>query len=339
MTKADTTKRLSWIDIVKIFAAFLIVMQHSLANEWSERMIIHDAQWMIINIAFMISRMGVPLFFMCSGATMLRRKHGIKEIFRSCLPGIIIPYASWMVIYGCIDAIHSSSVIVGVNCVIKAVIFGKYHTWFIATLIGLYLATPLIQEFVYDQKLLVYSLILSSIFTVILPYSSLIHDNRLLSALDDFNMHFVLGYILFYLAGYFLSTIKSNRYILIVGISLFLIVFIMCQGLCVYRVDDIGSDIQNYFSVFSIMGVILSVSLFVIIMSFANREFSARMSAFIRGWEGLGIGIYLIHPIFLPLIKDFHGLLRFVGVIVVYACAVGICLVVRLTPLRRFLLK
>ena len=74
------SKRLIYIDIIKIFSAFLIVMQHSIALEWAEHINPCDMKWQVINLVFIISRMGVPLFFMCSGATMFLRKHSIKEI-------------------------------------------------------------------------------------------------------------------------------------------------------------------------------------------------------------------------------------------------------------------
>ncbi len=335
----ENADRLVWIDKIKIVAAFLIVMQHCLANEWTERMAINDVQWHIINLAFIISRMGVPLFFMCSGVTMFRRKHSIKEIFLVNLPNILVPYVFWMLIYGCIDAIGSSSLRVAINAVIKPVIFGKYHTWFIATLVGLYLVTPLLQEFVYKRHLLIYFLILSCVFTVFVPYASKLGDDRLVDTLSDFNMNLVAGYVMYYLIGYFIRNLRCYRRVFIISIALFITAYCTCHWLCVYTVDDLQHDIQNYYSAFSIIGIILAVSFFIMMMSSADKQYSEGVNNVIHEWAKLGIGIYFAHPLLIPLIENLHGVLRIVGGFAVYIIVVIIIFVISVTPLKRILLS
>ncbi len=334
----EKAKRLVWIDIIKIVAAFLIVMQHSLAAEWTERMAVGDTQWKVINLVFIASRMGVPLFFMCSGVTMFRRKHSIKEILTVSLPHVLVPYAIWMLVYGVIDAISASSPRVAVNAIIKSVIFGRYHTWFIATLIGLYLITPLIQEFVYDRKLLGYFLILSGLFTVLLPYAEKLGDDRIVTVLDDFNMHFVVGYIIYYLAGYYISSLELDKRATIISLFVFVASYCICQIMCMQKVADIGQDIQYYYSAFSILGVILAVSFFIALMSLTDKQYGEGVNKVIPRWAKLGMGIYLVHPLFLPLIADFHGCYRIVGGIMVYVIALVINAVISVTPLRKVLL-
>ncbi len=332
-------KRIVWIDVIKILAAFLIVMQHSLAIEWTERMAMNDIQWKIINFVFVASRMGVPLFFMCSGVTMFRRKHSIKEIFSKSLPHILVPYAFWMLIYGIIDAADASSFRVAVNAVIKPIIFGRYHTWFIATLIGLYIITPLIQEFIYDRKLLGYFLTLSVLFTVLLPYANRIGDDRIVTTLNDFNMHFVVGYVIYFLIGYYISNLDLGRISTILCGIVFIVAYIVCQVLCVNNVAALGQDIQNYFSAFSIIGIVLSVSFFIIIMSIINKEYTEGTKKVILGWAKLGIGIYLVHPLLLPLIANIHGSYRFAGGLAVYIIALTINHIISVTPLKKILLS
>lgn len=335
----EKDKRIVWIDVIKIVAAFLIVMQHSMAVEWAERMALNDLQWKIINLVFIVSRMGVPLFFMCSGVTMFRRKHSIKEIVSKSLPHILVPYAFWMCIYGCIDAVGASSLRVAVNAIIKSVVFGRYHTWFIATLIGLYLVTPLIQEFVYNRKLLAYFLALSVLFTVIFPYAGRIGDDRIVTTLNDFNMHFVVGYVIYYLIGFYISELEIGRKMTLLCGIVFTAACCICQGLCLYKVADLGQDIQNYYSAFSIIGIVLSGSFFIILMSISNKQYPEGMKKVVFGWAKLGIGIYLVHPLLLPLIANLHGNFRFVGGLLVYIIALIINLLISVTPLKKILLQ
>ncbi|WP_027206793.1 acyltransferase [Butyrivibrio fibrisolvens] len=342
------SKRLIYIDIIKVFSAFLIVMQHSLALEWAEHINPYDIQWKIINLVFIISRMGVPLFFMCSGATMFLRKHSIKEIYCSSIPRIIIPYIFWMLVYGGIEAVHSSSIPIAINSIIKAVIFGRYHTWFIAALLGLYFITPLIQEFIYDTNLLKYAIILSILFTVLLPYSRFIGDERLETVINDFKMHFVVGYILYYLLGYYLGNIIINaKHIYIYCITI-LTTLLASQLLCVKNAVMLGAEIQNIFSDFSIIGVLLSASIFLSIRCItdclksskkditAKRHNSNHLS--ISHLASLGIGIYLAHPLFLPLIEPLHGLMRFWGILIIYSCSMTISFIISKTPLKKLFL-
>ena len=52
----------------------------------------------------------------------------------------------------------------------------------------------------------------------------------------------------------------------------------------------------------------------------------------------LGIGIYLAHPLFLPLIESLHGGLRFWGVLIVYACSVTTSFIISKSPFKKFFL-
>lgn len=99
------------------------------------------------------------------------------------------------------------------NALIKDIVFGEYHTWFIMTLIGLYLITPLLYEIVRNEKLMQYFLLLSILFTVILPFiGKLDNSGRLHTALETFNMRFVVGYVMYYVLGYYLSGITWSEH-------------------------------------------------------------------------------------------------------------------------------
>lgn len=333
----ENSKRLVWIDIIKVIAAFLIVLQHSLAMEWVDGLAPGDTRWRIINLLFIIVKTGLPLFFMCSGATMLRRKHSIQEIFTSSIPRVIIPYVAWMVVYGIVDAIGASSPRVAVNAVIKSVIFGHYHTWFIATLLGLYLITPFIQVFVQEKNLVLYFLILSVIFTVLLPYTQLLGDDRLTTVISDFNMHFVVGYVIYYLAGYYIvNYAKAFKWYLCAGV--YVICLAITQLLSAVKVGTIGQEVQNYYSTFSIMGFVLTISLFMTIMSLTGDMQGEKLLKVTGIIGSIGIGIYLLHPMLLPVISGFHGYYRIPGALIIYVIAAGINLILRLTPLRKLFL-
>ncbi len=76
------------------------------------------------------------------------------------------------------------------------------------TLIGLYLITPLLYEIVRNEKLMKYFLILSVLFMVIIPVvGKLDGSGRLNATFETINMRFVVGYVMYYVMGYYLSCI------------------------------------------------------------------------------------------------------------------------------------
>lgn len=315
----EQSKRIIWLDIVKVFATFLIVMQHSIANEWAKD--VEDAvnfrivagSWSTINLFFIIVRAGVPLFFLCSGYGMFQRRHGIKEIYTSSVRRILVPYFCWMLIFGCMEAVKSSTVKIGIGEIIKALVFGRYHTWFIATLLGLYIVTPFIQEFIYDRQLLKYFIIVSLAFTIIIPLFGLIGDDRLTHIFNDFNMNFVVGYVLYYILGYFIGGLENGRIQLIIAALMTVVALAICQIICIKDLMVKGPEVQNYYSAFSVLGFIIPVSLFYIFKCIFADMGKERVAGAVSGLAKLGMGIYLVHPLLLPLIKEMHGYRIFLG--------------------------
>ena len=69
----DRKAIISWADLIRAVAIFLVVMIHvsgQLTNPWGE---IPTAQWIIADIYGGIARIAVPLFFMISGYLLLPR--------------------------------------------------------------------------------------------------------------------------------------------------------------------------------------------------------------------------------------------------------------------------
>ena len=63
-------KRLIHYDLLRIFAAFSVVMLHSAAQFWYS-LDIYSTEWLIANSYDALFRFGVPIFVMISGALFL----------------------------------------------------------------------------------------------------------------------------------------------------------------------------------------------------------------------------------------------------------------------------
>lgn len=365
--KADGSTQISndkiyWIECIRVFSAFLVVMQHSISGVWTT-LSPETPEWKIINLLFLFSRCGVPVFFMCSGMGMLAKERSIESVYKKNIAGILKIYVLWMLVYGVRDSINLVREGLGSfrtirNAFLKDIIFGQYHTWFIMTLLGLYLITPLLYEIVKREKLLHYFVVLSIVFTVILPLAGEISGfGRLHDTFETINMRFVTGYVMYYVLGYWLSQMtwpqRRTYSISVKGRSLFatytvsrkkagIITALLLVGssLCAYILSNMisaasGEANQRVYGEFAPLGLLINVSL---LMLFKILIASEKHRKFITVLGRCGTGIYLMHPLLLPMASLFPGIGRIFGGIVVYLTALVICLIldkVKETLLRK----
>lgn len=328
-----TGGKIYWIECIRTFSAFLVVMQHSLSGVWTT-LPPGTWEWRAVNLAFLLSRCAVPVFFMCSGMGMLARERSLESICKKNIPRLLRLYVLWMLVYGVRDSIslvrggHGSLRTI-VNAFLKDILFGQYHTWFIMTLIGLYLITPFLYEIVRKEKFLKYFLALSILFTVILPAIGAIDGfERLNATFETVNMRFVTGWVMYYVLGYYLSeitwTCDKKRAAVITG-SVFVLSYLTAFCISSAVSAESGEAIQTVYGEFAPLGLLINVSL---LMLFRILLLSGKSNKWISGLDACGGGIYLMHPLILPIASYFSGISRIAGGILVYFLALAVCFVI-----------
>ena len=132
------SKHLLYIDIIRIVAILLVILLHCSGNY------IHDVSvkgfnFIVLNFFDSISRIGVPLFFMISGAYFLNNKNDVtikslfkKNIFKVLLVLVISSFAIEFTKY--LLSVDN----ITLKAFIKNVVLGDNILWFFYTLIGLY---------------------------------------------------------------------------------------------------------------------------------------------------------------------------------------------------------
>ena len=263
-----------------------------------------------------------------------------------------------MLVYGVRDSISLIREGYGIrhifNAFLKDILFGQYHTWFIMTLLGLYLITPLLYEIVKKEKLMKYFLVLSVLFTAILPLAGEINGfERLHDAFETINMRFVTGYVMYYVLGFYLSRITwpvhQAHAITRKGSSCFvaytwsrkkagvtaaivfaigtLAAFILSNVLSVRR----GEATQTVYGEFTPLGLIINASflmLFQILITSEKHPSRKTHRKWITKLGSCGAGIYLMHPLLLPLTSFFPGISRLLGGIIIWLTSLIICLII-----------
>lgn len=203
------SKRSINIDILRIFASFLVVVIHVASKNW-HGVDVNQMDWKAFNLYDSATRSGVPLFFMISGALFLNRDKvmPLSKLFKSNVLKLILVYIFWSFLYA-IDTVGISALTAdgGIKKVIIATIVSRNYLWFLPTMIGIYLLLPILHSFVkYENgKYVSYACIMFLIFGVVIPTVRLypfnnshvaIILNKIPYELSSYSGYFILGYYL-----------------------------------------------------------------------------------------------------------------------------------------------
>lgn len=128
------------------------------------------------------------------------------------LPHIIVPFLVWSGVYTAYGVISGSYSHLSTFGVIAEFIHGPYHLWFLYSLAGLYLLTPILRKAAADGKTLAYFLIMFAAVNVVTQY--LIYVPKIGGMISDFiertGLRAVTGYMGYFMLGYFLYSKKDN---------------------------------------------------------------------------------------------------------------------------------
>lgn len=296
-TYISDSKREIWLDILKAISAILIVFQHSLSPFWCDADP-STISWAIVNAIFIISKAGVPLFFMCSGYGMLKRQRTIKEILHSIIK-LLIVYLSWMFVYGIytmlLNLINGISIKSAVLAIPKIMLLGYYHTWFIFALIALYLMTPVLYPVLQNKDTAKYVFYLSLFASTIMPFF------WNMEALDSFgytvralDITYLSGNIFYYICGFYFGEVVLKKK----NISFISTLIIYATTVLFTYFSHIGgfNEAPSYNFIYKILEIFLSISLFCMFQEFNKKS---KVSGFLCHIARYGFTIYLLHPMFL----------------------------------------
>lgn len=144
------TQRIVFLDLIRMAAILLVITQHA----WSGLRLDEPAAGDVRYIYQELVVMGVPLFFMLSGALMLGGKPlPIAQFLSRRLKRLLVPYLLWGTLVYIISAVmhkytdvHSAKE--ALLHYVPYLLSGKINPsyWYIFVLIGLYLLTPFMQR-------------------------------------------------------------------------------------------------------------------------------------------------------------------------------------------------
>ena len=300
-TNVSPRTRIVYFDRLRTVAIIAVIVLHTAASGWY-RAPVSTAGWQLLNLIDSSVRFCVPVFFMISGALFLdpKRRVTFRTIFTKSLPRIAIPFAIWSLLFAAVttfgpDGDHSWK-----QLAVRFVL-GHYHLWFLIALAGLYLATPLLRLIVAERKHGWYFVLLAGVFTIMLPLFE--EAPRIGWVLTEFlgTMKFslVLGYSVYFVLGYLLSTTAITRRRVALA-SAAGAVGLICTALGTSLLSlRAGSGNALLFDYLTPNVLLMSIAVFV----FVRYQFEKRDELYEPGKvetlvSQYSFGIYLIHPAF-----------------------------------------
>ncbi|MBE6501036.1 MAG: hypothetical protein E7Z79_01190 [Methanobrevibacter thaueri] len=300
---AKVKNRIFYIDEIRALAILLVLLIH--VTKWFAHVETPDSLFWAFSSSFAaLGNVGVPLFFMISGALLLNRDYDIKFFLKSKLLRIFIPFVFWIII-AILLRIYLNPDNATIHFVIAA-IFQKGYVWFIWMLLGVYLFTPVINSFVQDKGLdgVKYFLVIWLV-TIILTTLNMFPFMKI-------ELSYFAGYVGYFMLGYYLKNFQpklSKKYIMIIS----LIAFLITTAFVVFLILNHHMGIWDSFYR-TIFPVIQATSVFVFFRFFEeysndheessiNRFFtSMKSSSFGKAITSISVcsyGIYLTHYLFI----------------------------------------
>lgn len=217
----STKNRIFYYDMLRALAILCVILCHT-SPFYNLTGMTSQTNLIIPNILYNLATMGVPLFFMISGALLLNKPYGISVFLKKRFSRILYPFLFWIIFI-----LAGVYYINGTTYLLDMFLGVGQFTWFIWVLMGLYLFIPVFTPFVekYGIKGVEYYLIFWAI-TIILTDLNMYPFGRL-------DLTLFSGYFGVLVLGYYLDNkdfgIAENKLCLI-G----LLTFLACLTLTVY---------------------------------------------------------------------------------------------------------
>ena len=299
-------QRIEYFDYLRILATAAVMMLHISAHNWY----LADVR-NILNIYDSLVRWAVPVFVMMSGALFLGGAQSLEQILKKNVKRILAALIFWSVFYAVVVYFATGC---GIKNAIAEVFVGHYHLWFLFMLTGLYLIVPFLRKIVESETLMKYFLLLSFLFSFVLPQIldviSLYSDTAgsvISRMLDNVDFHFAKNYVFYFVCGYYLNRIKPDknkrRILYAAGIFGFAATILLTAGVSVWKQEAL----ENFYGYFTVNVMLESILIFVLAKQwFGKVSVSEKKRRFIRKLSEYSFGAYLVHALVIEALNLFQ---------------------------------
>lgn len=286
-------------DVLRVIAMLGVIYLHTAAG--ALRSLNYAALWNFSNVFAAISTPAVPLFFMMSGALLLREEKTaeLSYLFRRRIPKVLVPLCAWSALILLYSVVRGNAAGAwGSFCrLLNTPVTVPY--WFLYALIPMYLLSPLLKKMTDNLSDIHwhYMMGLWVIFTLgLYTLRSFVPETWELTFTEHWtlNLNMVGGYLGYFLLGAYLERwdpLPPKKGLAAIVI-LFLAISILGTRWDTYTHMMYSDRFTNYLTLFT---MILSSALFLLAKSYLREKQET-------GWllpllAGNSFSVYLIHPL------------------------------------------
>ena len=303
--KSGTEKSRSLsLDCTRIIAVLAVIMIHTVMG--FVNFDISSLSYIWGNIFDSLSRVGVPLFIMVSGALMLdeKKKISVEKVFSKYILNIAFLFVLWSFIYmipKMAKAIIEDKPIT-FNYIIKHLVSGGFHMWYLIMIIGLYLIIPVLKLFVKKENSdnIAYIILVSVIFMFFPILLTCLSDlDSLFDVLCEQLARLEYGFIgvfpTYFITGWYVKHVgvkHKNTIYLSALISVFIITMLV----------QITGNYSDAYSYSNILVYLYSLGVFTFINEICGNKVSSKI---VEKLSNLTFGVYIVHIIVLEIVNMF----------------------------------
>ncbi|MBQ2654133.1 MAG: acyltransferase [Methanobrevibacter sp.] len=282
-------ERIFYYDLLRAFAIIAVIICHvdfyfgplNTPLEVIAQLTFHD-----------IGRIGVPIFLMISGALLLNRDYpNLGDFLKRRFTRIIYPFIFWMILITLTNVYFHKSY----QYMWNVFIGNPSIMWYFWTLIGIYLAIPIINIFIkeYGEKGCEYFLAIWCIFIVLNTFN-------LYPLFPFFKLDYFAGFIGYPVLGYYLSTKKfslSDGKMTLLGLGVLLISLAVFVA---YTYSNSFGSVELMYQNILVVAMGVGVYIFIEYLDKQNRFDSVKENVIGRLISSISLysyGIYFSHVI------------------------------------------
>lgn len=291
--------KLQWADSLRTIATIAVIILHVTAPLLTSMESFTD--WWIGNIIESSVRFSVPIFFMLTGSLLFDKEYAIDTFLKKRFFRVIIPFLFWSIPYILfslmLKVMHKEdlSLFLVFTFIIDQFINGSsYHLWFVYTLLGIYLFTPIISKWIRNStnNEILYFLIIWLI-TVLFTYPSLsIFETKI-------DLSYFTGFLGYTILGYYLRKInfENSRKKDLIAIILFFtgLIITIAGTFILYNLKGEMNELYYEYLTLNVLMCSIGIYLYIKDKNITNKF----ILKFLNLINRFSYGIYLIHVLIL----------------------------------------
>jgi surface polysaccharide O-acyltransferase-like enzyme len=284
-----------WPEIIKAIAILMVIIIH--VSAYPDYQVVNNSNWWSANILNNISRPGVPLFLMISGAFLLEpsKDENILNYFKKRVSKVLLPFIFWSCFYYIWQSASFPHNFRGWLHIAKVIIEKPthYHLSFMYYLLELYIVVPILRSFIRGatKRDILYYIFLwiafESIYPIIQTY---------LKITIGIVPELIMNYSGFMIIGYYLRVYPINiSKIWLFSICLINIVIASILTYCLSTQNN--WTLNEYMLDYSRINVVVySICIFIIVRNLGTSRIPQTIMRIISVISSTTLSVYFIHP-------------------------------------------